>query len=126
MEKNNSKNISLAVGVGSIIAGIGYAYYKFIPKMSLEKYTEACLYIAVMDDEICRNELQGNYIDGKEIQFLPKRESLKYRYDFFLNMYKTYSKRKLEKEIVKFEKRLVESKKYIGMEKEEFSIEIDK
>lgn len=126
MNKNKLKVISLSVGIGSVVSGIGYLYYKFIPKMSLKKYTEACLYMAVMDDEICRNELEGNYMDGKEIVFPPKRESLQYRYNLFLEMYKTYSKKKLEKEIIKLEKRLEESKQYIDMEKEELSVEMEK
>lgn len=114
--------LSLVVGAGSVLSGIGYIYYKFIPKMPFKKYTEACLYMAVMDDEICRNELEGNYIDEQEIVFPSKRESLQYRYHLFLDMYKTYSKKKLEKEIYKLEKRLEESRQYIDMDKEELSI----
>ena len=49
-------------------------------RIPLEEYTRYALYMAVMDDEICRNELEGNWIDGKEITFPPKMESLQQRY----------------------------------------------
>lgn len=41
-----------------------------------------------MDDEICRNELEGNSIGGREIACLSSKESIEYRYDLFLEMYK--------------------------------------
>ncbi|MCT4584631.1 MAG: hypothetical protein N4A54_06870 [Peptostreptococcaceae bacterium] len=110
MKKNKTKIYGYAFGFGCIVSFMSWIYYKFIPKMSLKKYTQACLYLAVMDDEICRNELEGEYVDGKEINFPQRRESLQYKYRLFLDMYKTYSKRKLEKIIKEYEERLEESK----------------
>lgn len=110
MKDNKVKICASIFGLGCIISFLSIVYYKFIPKMSLKKYTQACLYLAVMDDEICRNELEGEFVDGKEISFPKKRESLQYRYRLFLDMYKTYSKRKLEKLIKEYEIRLEESR----------------
>lgn len=111
------------IGAGlTFLGGMTYLAYKFLPKMSLKEYTKACLYIAVMDDEICRNELEGNFIEGEEIIFPNKKDSLKYKYDIFLKTYKTYSKKKLEEEIQMFESRLEESKKYINEPKVELNL----
>lgn len=122
MNRYQRKLIAYVTAMGSILAGVGYVYYIFIPKMSMKKYTQACLYLAVMDDEICRNELEGNFVEGKPIVFPPKRESLQYRYHLFLEMYKQYSKKKLEEEIKSMEERLEESKQYVGKEKVELEV----
>lgn len=47
---------------------------------ALEGVHPRALYMALLDDEICRNELEGNIIGGEEIRFPPKAESLHYRY----------------------------------------------
>ena len=117
MSDKKSLKIARFVGICATISSAAYLVVKFVPKMSIKKYMQACLYIAVMDDEICRNELEGNIIGGKEIVFPPKRESLQYRYHLFLSMYKNYSSKKLEKEIVTYEKRLQTSKRYINRKK---------
>ena len=44
-------------------------------RMPLKEFTRCALYMAVMDDEICRNELEGNF--GSEIRssyFRPSRK----------------------------------------------------
>ncbi|MFV0517005.1 MAG: hypothetical protein ACK5MV_06380 [Aminipila sp.] len=110
MDKKQIKMASIIAGSSIILSTFGYIYYKFIPKMPLKKYTEYCLYLAVMDDEICRNELEGTFIDEKEVVFPPKSESVQYRYHLFLSMYKTYSRKKLEQEIDALEIRLEESR----------------
>ena len=40
--------------------------------MPLKEYTRRALYMALLDDEICRNELEGNIIGGEEIRFPPR------------------------------------------------------
>ncbi len=35
--------------------------------------------MAKIDSGIVQNELEGNYINGKEIVFLPKNEDVQYR-----------------------------------------------
>lgn len=99
---------------------------KIFPKVKWKEYTKICLYLAVMDDEICRNELEGNFVDGKEIVFPPKSDSLQYRYHLFLQTYKSLKLDELEQEVRVFEKRLKDSKRYISEEKIELEVELDK
>lgn len=111
----------VGIVVGTVM-GSWYLYKKHIPKMKLKTYTKNCLYMATLDDEICRNELEGNRVEGKEIVFPPKRESLQYRYHMFLEMYKEYSEKKLEREIVKLEIRAKKSRQYIEKGKVDMQI----
>lgn len=46
----------LAVVVGSAVC------WRWMFRMPLKEFTRYALYMAVMDDEICRNELEGNQI----------------------------------------------------------------
>lgn len=103
---------------------VGILCKKLLPKVNIKKYTQICLYIAVMDDEIARNELDGNFIGEKEIKFPPKIESLQYRYHMFLKLYKEYTIEELENEILIHEERLEESKQFIGMEKQRIDVEL--
>ena len=51
------------------------AYWNWIIRMSIEEVTRQPFYMAVMDDKICRNELEGNF--GSEIRssyFRPSRK----------------------------------------------------
>ena len=54
--------------------------------------------MAVMDDETCRNELEGNQIGDVVITFPPKSETLQERYHFFLEMNRTKSRQQLQQE----------------------------
>ena len=73
--------LGTAAGLGVLGACIaGTVCCRRTIRIPLEEYTRYALYMAVMDDEICRNELEGNWIDGKEITFPPKMESLQQRY----------------------------------------------
>lgn len=123
MKDIGTRNQLLSIGVCAVLFGITYQVLKLFPKMSVKSYTQMCLYMAVMDDEICRNELEGNTIEGKKIMFPPKRESLQYRYHLFLKMYKQFTSRQLEQEIEEMEKRLQESKLFLHKEKEELQVE---
>lgn len=91
--------------------------------MPLKEFTRYALYMAVMDDEICRNELEGNWIGDKVITFPPKIDTLQGRYHLFLKMNQTKSRRQLQKEIRKMEQRLQESRQYIGQPKEQLEVE---
>ena len=76
MFANKKSRRFLLTAMGATALGGIVAAYSLLPKMPLKKYTEACLYLAVMDDEISRNELEGSIINGKRIIFPPKKETL--------------------------------------------------
>lgn len=80
--------------------------------------------MAVMDDEICRNELEGNQIGDTVIAFPPREESLQARYHLFLEMNRTKSRRQLQAEIAEMEQRLQESRQYLGQPKEQLEVGI--
>lgn len=107
----------------AVVAGAA-ACWKWMIRMPLKKFTRYALYMAVMDDEICRNELEGNQIGDEVITFPPKEESLQYRYHLFLQMNRTKSRRQIQKEIADMEQRLQKSRQYIGQPKEQLEVEI--
>lgn len=108
---------------GLLISSIGVACYRyFFPKISLKTYTNLCLSFAIMDDEIARNELGGNFVGGKEIIFPPKEQSINNRYRMFLQMYKKYSSKELEQEQENFSKRLEESRRYTNEPKQKLEL----
>lgn len=100
------------------------ACWKWMIRMPLKEFTRYALYMAVMDDDICRNELEGNQIGDKVITFPPKEETLQDRYHLFLQMNRTKSRRQIQKEIAEMEQRLQESRQYIGRPKEQLEVEI--
>ncbi len=91
--------------------------------MPLKEFTRSALYMAVMDDEICRNELEGNRIGDKTITFPHKAETLQARYHLFLQMSRAKSRQQIQKNIVEMERRLQESRQYIGQPKEQLEVE---
>lgn len=93
-------------------------------RMPLKEFTQYALYMAVMDDEICRNELEGNQIGDESITFPPKAETLQERYHLFLQMNRAKSRQQIQEEIVEMEQRLQESRQYIGQSKEQLEVEI--
>lgn len=124
LSKKQKAMISISASVAGVLVFGGLLLYMHLPKMPLKKYTAACLYLAVMDDEIARNELEGNTINGEKIIFPPKRESLQYKYHLFLEMHKKLSTTEMDVETQKFEARLEESKKqYLGQPKQELKSE---
>ena len=92
--------------------------------MPLKEFTRSALYMAVMDDEICRNELEGNQIGDKIITFPPRAETLQARYHLFLQMNQTKSCQQIQKNIAEMERRLQESRQYIGQPKERLEVEL--
>ena len=115
--------LGTAAGLGVLGACIaGTVYYRRTIRIPLEEYTRYALYMAVMDDEICRNELEGNWIDGKEITFPPKMESLQQRYHMFLRWNRRKSREDIQAEVARMEERLEESRQYLGQPKEELTV----
>lgn len=106
----------LAVVVGSAVC------WRWMFRMPLKEFTRYALYMAVMDDEICRNELEGNQIGDVVITFPPKAETLQERYHLFLQTNRAKSRRQIREEIVEMEQRLQESRQYIGQPKEQLEI----
>lgn len=110
--------------VGGLAVAVGTAAcWHGMFRMPLKEFTRYALYMAVMDDEICRNELEGNQIGDQVITFAPRAETLQERYHLFLEMNRTKSRRQLQQEIVDMEQRLRESRQYIGQSKERLEVE---
>lgn len=108
---------SLAVIVGTA------ACWQWMIRMPLKEFTRYALYMAVMDDEICRNELEGNQLGDEVITFPPKAETLQERYHLFLQMNRAKSRRQIQEEITGMEQRLQESRQYVGQPKEQLEVE---
>lgn len=106
----------------AVVAGSA-ACWCWMIRMPLKEFTRYALYMAVMDDEICRNELAGNQIGNDIITFPPKIETLQERYHLFLQMNRTKSRRQIQKEIADMEQRLQASRQYIGQPKEQLEVE---
>ena len=118
------KNGHKAVILGCLAVGAGAAVcWRWRIQMPLKEFTRSALYMAVMDDEICRNELEGNRIGDKTITFPPKAETLQARYHLFLQMNRAKSRQQIQKNIVEMERRLQESRQYIGQPKEQLEVE---
>lgn len=111
-----------ALGCLAAAAGVGACWRRSI-RMPLREFTRSALYMAVMDDEICRNELAGNKIGDTVITFPPKAETLQERYHLFLQMNRTKSRRQLRAEIAEMEQRLRESRQYISQSKKPLEAE---
>ena len=111
--------------LGALAACAGnFLYYKRNIRMPLKTYTRRALQMAVLDDAICRRELEGNSIGGHAITFPPETETLPHRYHLFLSMNRKKSRRQLREEIAGMEERLRESRQYIGKPGEQLEVEI--
>ena len=108
----------LAVVVGSAVC------WRWMFRMPLKEFTRYALYMAAMDDETCRNELEGNQIGDEVIKFPPKEKTLQDRYHLFLQMNRAKSRRQLQEEIADMEQRLQASRQYIGQPKGQLEVEI--
>lgn len=112
----------------AVVAGTTCCW-RWMIRMPLKEFTRYALYMAVMDDEICRNELEGNQIGDAVITFPPKVETLQERYHLFLQMNRTKSRGQIQEEIAEMEQRLQESRQYIDQPSQqlevEFSVEND-
>ena len=117
------KGCTIALAGGLAVAVSAAACWRWMIRMPVEEFTRYALYMAVLDDEICRNELEGNQIGDDIITFPPKVETLQERYHLFLERNWTKSRRQLQQEIVDMEQRLRESRQYIGQPKERLEVE---
>ena len=106
-------------------ATIGVGLYKtFKCKMTTREYTEKCLYLAYLDDGICRYELESRSLDGEEVVFQPKKESLNYRYNLFTEIYVNHTKEEMEKEIKLMETRLQTTVEKLAEKKQEKAVTV--
>lgn len=110
-----------ALGCLTVVVGSAVCW-RWMFRMPLKEFTRYALYMAVMDDEICRNELEGNQIGNVVITFPPKAETLQERYHLFLQTNRAKSRRQIREEIVEMEQRLQESQQYIGQPKEQLEV----
>ena len=111
--------------IGCLAAVVGSAArWQWMIRMPLREFTRYALYMAVMDDEICRNELEGNQIGDEVITFPPKAETLQERYHLFLQMNRAKSRHQIQKEVLEMEQRLQESRQYIGQPPRHLEVEI--
>lgn len=117
------KGCTIALAGGLAVAVSAAACWRWMIRMPVKEFTRYALYMAVLDDEICRNELEGNQIGDDIITFPPKVETLQERYHLFLERNWTKSRRQLQQEIVDMEQRLRESRQYIGQPKERLEVE---
>ena len=112
-----------ALGGLAAVSG-AVACWKWMIRMPLKEFTRYALYMAALDDEICRNELEGNQIGDEVIKFPPKEKTLQDRYHLFLQMNRAKSRRQLQEEIADMEQRLQASRQYIGQPKGQLEVEI--
>ena len=63
-----------ALGGLAAVSG-AVACWKWMIRMPLKEFTRYALYMAAMDDETCRNELEGNQIGDEVIKFPPKEKT---------------------------------------------------
>lgn len=118
------KGCKIALVGGLAVAVSAAACWRWMIRMPVKEFTRYALYMAAMDDEICRNELEGNQIGDQVITFAPRAETLQERYHLFLEMNRTKSRRQLQQEIADMEQRLRESRQYIGQPKDRLEVEI--
>ncbi len=106
------KKTKIAAGISAVtIAGVAvYGLFRNVYRVPLKEYTRYALYMAVMDDEIGRNELEGMEFDGGKVKFPEKSESLQYRYHLFLELNRKKSREELRYEIREMERRLQTSR----------------
>lgn len=117
------KGYTIALAGGLAVAVSAAVCRRRMIRMPVKEFTRYAFYMAVMDDEICRNELEGNQVGDRVITFAPRAETLQERYHLFLEMNRTKSRRQLQQEIADMEQRLRESRQYIGQPKERLEVE---
>lgn len=110
MYKKEIIGASVLLGASALTAAVVMMFKKRDKIVTEDSFQKDCIYLAALDDEICRREWNGKKINGDVINFPPKRESLYYRYQLFSEMFAGYSRKELDKEIKKFEQRLYADK----------------
>ena len=117
------KGYTIALAGGLAVAVSAAARWRRMIRIPVKEFTRYALYMAVMDDEICRNELEGNQAGDQVITFASRAETLQERYHLFLEMNRTRSRQQLQQEIADMEQRLRESRQYIGQPKKRLEVE---
>ena len=118
------KGCKIALAGGLAVAVGAAACWRRMIRMPIREFTRYALYMAVMDDEICQNELEANQIGDTVIAFPPREESLQERYHLFLKMNRTKSRRQLQAEIADMEQRLQESRQFLDQPQEHLEVGI--
>ncbi len=118
------KGYTIALAGGLAVAVSAAVCWRWKIRMPLREFTRYALYMAVMDDEICRNELEGKQIGDQVITFAPRAETLQERYHLFLEMNRAKSCRQIQEKIAEMEQRLQEYRQYIGQPKERLEVEL--
>jgi len=95
-------------GIGAGVAGLVCSCKH--RKQSRLEFEKTCFYMAALDDEICRRELDGTVIGEKTIFFPPPRDTLYHRYEVFREMYRDLPLKELGAQVAKLEERLAECK----------------
>ena len=117
------KDCNIALVGGLAVAVGAAACWKWMIRMPLREFTRHALYMAVLDDEICRNELEGNQIGDQVITFATRAETLQERYHLFLELNRAKDRRQLQQEISYMEQRLRESRQYADRPGERLEVE---
>ena len=107
------KRLGIAAGLAACLGGL--VWYRRNWRMPLKEYTRWALYMAVLDDAICRRELDGLQIDVECIRFPPKADSLQYRYHLFLQGNRKKSREMLRRETAQLEQRLRQARLDAGL-----------
>lgn len=97
-------------GGGFLLGALGCCLVSKLRSKLREEYERDCLYMAVMDDEICRNRLEGMLIDGRKVEFPPKSESLHYRLELWRELNKGLSKKERQRKLEEMQERLALSR----------------
>lgn len=116
------KHLKKALLVGATALFVGGAAYKRTIRMPWKEYTGYARKMAELDDNIARNELEGNRVGGNVIVFPPKSESVEDRYHFFLKLNRRKSRTAILSEIAELEQRLKESRQYENAPKEDLEV----
>ena len=117
------KSHKIAVLGGLAGVSVAAACWRWMIRMPAKEFTRYALYLAAMDDEICRNELEGNQLGTGVITFPPKAETLQQRYHLFLQMNRTKSRRQIQEDIANMEHRLQASRQYRNRPKGPLEVE---
>ena len=105
MERKKAGRIALGV---LCAGGAGCILFHRCFRVPLREYTRCALYMATLDDEICRQEWNRLGQVSAAAAFPEKAESLQYRYHMDLGMNQGKSRRQLQQEIADMEQRLWE------------------
>ena len=97
------------IALGVLAAGgLGYGLFRRICRVPIKEYNRCALYMATLDDDICRREWDRLGKTSAAVAFPEKAESLQYRYHLYLRMNWGKTRHQLQQEIADMEQRLWE------------------